>query len=38
MARKSIESMDATELKQLIMWYEGRMKYARFLLAESGGH
>lgn len=38
MARKALESMTAEELKQLILWYEGRLKYARFLLAETGGH
>jgi len=38
MARKSLESMNAAELKELIMWYESRLKYARFLLSEVGGH
>lgn len=37
MARKALESMNAEELRQLIMWYEGRLKYARFLLSEVGG-
>lgn len=37
MARQSAETMNADELKALILWYEGRLKYVRFLLAESGG-
>lgn len=35
MARKPVESMDAEELKQLILWYEGRLRYIRFLLSET---
>lgn len=38
MPRKALESMTAEELKQMILWYEGRTKYARFLLAEKGGN
>jgi len=38
MARKALESMTAQELKDLILWYESRLKYARFLLSEVGGH
>lgn len=37
MARKPVETMTAEELRQLIVWYEGRLKYVRFLLSEAGG-
>lgn len=38
MAVKKPEQMTADELKQLIMWYESRLKYVRYLLSEVGGH
>lgn len=36
-ARKGVESMNVEELRDLILWYEGRLKYVRFLLSELGG-
>lgn len=32
--KKSMESMTKDELVALILWYEGRLKYARYLLSQ----
>lgn len=34
MARKKIEEMDVTELIDLVRWYDGRLRYVRFLLKD----
>lgn len=37
MARPKVEQMNKEELKELIEWYTGRIKYCTYLLAEKEG-
>lgn len=34
MVRKKVEQMDKVELLETIAWYENRIKYIRFLIAD----
>lgn len=37
MARKTVELMNAEELKKLVLFLEARLKYVRYLFSELGG-